>query len=843
MKVFRIILILCISWIGAQAQFIEPVKWKFDADLLEDGSYQLNFHAAIDDGWHLYSHYIEDGGPIPTTFYIEESTEYTTEGDLREFGEREAKFDEIFKMDLAWFSEAVTFSQRVQLADGVESTVVKGELEFMVCNDRECLPPEYIPFSFDLTGAGGGEEITDEATTGMNLEVSSEVSTSISGEAGFRETEPFKIPVNWSYRLYADEGSETSLTLEWKAELDEGWHIYSIFIDEGGPIPTTFYLEGNDNVSLIGDILESGEKITKQDDVFNMLLSWYGEEVVYIQKLEWTSREITTFNGSVEFMVCDDEQCLPPEDLPFEIDLGPINQDGQWVPFGLADEPPPRGDCDEGVPLIMCQNEFDDEFSQNDCTGHESHDEKKSYLLIFLLGFGGGFIALLTPCVFPMIPLTVSFFTKGGEKANARGVRNAVIYGISIIIIYVSLGLFVTLVFGPEMLNWIATDPIFNVFFFLIFVFFAISFFGYFDLTLPNSWTNRTDRIASKGGLIGIFFMAFTLALVSFSCTGPIIGSLIVEAVRQGVMGPFFGMLGFAIALALPFTLFAIFPKWMNSLPQSGGWLETVKKFLGFLELAFALKFLSTADLTRHWGILKYELFVGLWILIFLAMGLYLVGILKFRKEGVVKIGWIRRSIGLASLAFTAYMVIGVINQKPLLSGIAPPPGYSLFNPTDCPIGVNVCFKDYEEGMAYARQTNQPVMLDFTGHGCVNCRLMENNVWTDEEVNRLLNEYVIISLYVDDRKDLPEEKHYTSIATGRTKEIKKVGKYWHDFQFRHFGTLSQPYYVLVGPNKEVLNKPIAFSNKEDYKKFLECGLTNLEGICPECFSPVATRGN
>jgi len=823
MKHIKILLVTLIGWVSlTQAQILEPVKWSFEAVEAADNEFELQFKAVIDDGWHLYSHYIEDGGPIPTTFYFDEDPAFSLNGKITEEGDREAKYDDIFEMDLAWFKHSAVFSQKVSLVEGSTAAMVKGELEFMVCNDKECLPPEYIPFKFKIGGLPASEGAKEE-------EAGSETEAEVPAFQVHEEEEGvFLDPVKWSYR--ASDDTDGSLILEWKADLDVGWHIYAHDIGDDGPIPTTFYYDEGPLHVPVGDLEEIGDKITKFDEVFEMELSWYGETVTFTQVVDWKDAISTEFKGSVEFMVCDEKQCLPPEEIDFVIDL---ENKGTWVPFGRSNFIPVDSGCEE-LPQIMCPGQFDEGLAHNDCSGSPVEETTKNYWLIFLIGFGGGLIALLTPCVFPMIPLTVSFFTKGADKANSKGIRNAFIYGISIVVIYVSLGLIVTLGFGPEMLNWIATDPIFNVFFFLIFVFFAFSFFGYYELTLPQSWTNKTDQIASKGGLIGIFFMAFTLALVSFSCTGPIIGSLIVEAVKQGVMGPFFGMLGFAVALALPFTLFAIFPKWLNSLPQSGGWLNSVKVFLGFLELAFALKFLSTADLTKHWGFLKYEIFIGLWIIIFLLMGLYFIGAVRFPHDSKTKVGQLRRGFGMVSILFSAYLLFGMVQQKPLLGGIAPAPGYSLFNPSKCPIGVNVCFHDYEEGMEYARDVNKPVMLDFTGYGCVNCRLMENNVWTDPEVNKLLNEYVIISLYVDDRAELPLEQQYISTATGKAKEVKKVGKYWHDFQFRHFGTLSQPYYVLVGPNKEILNKPVAFTGKDEYLEFLSCGLNHLKGVCPDC---------
>jgi thiol:disulfide interchange protein len=454
--------------------------------------------------------------------------------------------------------------------------------------------------------------------------------------------------------------------------------------------------------------------------------------------------------------------------------------------------------------------------------------------MIFFFGFLGGLFALLTPCVFPMVPLTVSYFTKR-SKSRAEGIRNASIYSLSIIFIYVALGLLVTLAFGADALNALSTHWLPNTIFFVLFVAFAISFFGYYDIKLPSSWTNKTDAAADQGGLIGIFFMAFTLALVSFSCTGPIIGTLLVEASSGGnISGPLFGMTGFAVALALPFGLFSLFPTMLNALPRSGGWMNTVKVVLGFVELALAFKFLSKADLTQHWGILKYETFMVAVTACAIGMGAYLFGFIKFPHDHHK---WGRTSVsgyvtGALSFVLAGYIATGftvsdktqTYNTPALLSGIVPPACYSYFHPCDCPAGIQVCFKDYYEGVKYAQANQKPILLDFTGHACENCRKMEDQVWTDPKVNKLINEnYVLISLYVDDRKILPEV-----LTTADNRKLRTVGNLWAEFEMVNFGSQAQPLYILLAPDEKVLHLPIGATlgagGIEKYIKFLECGL-------------------
>ncbi len=623
-------------------------------------------------------------------------------------------------------------------------------------------------------------------------------------------------PVKW--KTDAERFAPDSATVTITAEIEEGWHIYNQGQNvKNGPIQTAFNFLPDSNYSLVGKTTE-GKPLSKPEPAFgNITVSYFEGQATFIQKISLQTSDSLKLGIEVTFMACSDEMCLPPETREFSatVEEGPAFVAA--APVAGSFEP-------EGSNLGMWA--------------------------IFFAGFAGGLLALLTPCVFPMLPLTVSFFTKQ-SKTRAKGIRNALIYAVSIIVIYVTLGLTISLSLGPDALNSLASNGIMNLAFFIIFVVFAMSFFGAFEITLPSKWLNASDKAADKGGLIGIFFMAFTLSLVSFSCTGPIIGSLLVQAAVNGnVTGPAIGMLGFAVALALPFALFAAFPGWLNSLPKSGGWLNSVKVILGFIELAFALKFLSAVDLSYHWGLITREVFIALWIAIFGLLGFYLLGKLRLPHDDEQK----KTSVaGLMSGAlvfgFVVYMVPGMWGAPlKLISGFPPPSFYNegwsiqsaaVTSPTKqpeiaavsddefhCPHGLN-CFHDYEAGMAYAKQVNKPVILDFTGWSCVNCRKMEDNVWSDKTVLGLLsNDYVLISLYVDDKTTLPENEQYISETTKR--KVKTIGNKWSDFQATHFKTNAQPFYVLIGHDGQMLAQPKGYDTSIDgYLKFLKDGLNNF----------------
>src|SRR5690554_793017 len=634
-------------------------------------------------------------------------------------------------------------------------------------------------------------------------------------------------PVKWETSY--EKIDETTYDLILEATIDEGWHLYSQeIIDDGeGPLPTEIsFLATENNFELIGKTSEP-DIPPVFDNVFDMEIKYFSDQATFKQRIKLTNIELKFIEAEVYYMACDDEKCLPPELKTLQIPL----KDNVTVTkksVELSDK-----DKELASQLVL------DLKGKENFQSLEEEESKKGFLTIFLLGFVGGLIALLTPCVFPMIPLTVSFFTKSAQDRK-KGTVNAILYGLFIFLIYLLLSLPFHLLdtVNPEVLNNISTNVALNVIFFIIFMVFAFSFFGYFELTLPSSWSAKMDSKATKiGGGVGIFFMALTLAIVSFSCTGPILGSLLGGALTSdgGAMQLTFGMGGFGLALALPFALFAMFPNWLNSLPKSGGWLNTVKVILGFAEIALAFKFLSNADLVEGWGLIKRELFIGLWIVIFAGLALYLFGLIRFPHDSPnQKIGFGRKTLAIITSVFVLYMIPGLTNHQEyknlkLLSGFPPPMFYSYYaQKSECPLGLN-CFKDWDEGVAYAKEHNKPILLDFTGWACVNCRKMEENVWSETEVYNLINDnYVLISLYVDDRKDLPEDKQFDFERTdGNVKKIKTIGDKWATFQIVNFQTASQPYYLLLSPDLEMLNIPKEYTDKEDYTQWLKMGLENF----------------
>ncbi|MDP5231617.1 MAG: thioredoxin family protein [Cellulophaga sp.] len=629
-------------------------------------------------------------------------------------------------------------------------------------------------------------------------------------------------PVIWSQEL--NKISETEYELVFKANIAQDWHVYSQFTAEGGSQPSEFeFINLGEDYELIGTTEES-ETITEYSEIFEVEETYFKENLTFKQKIKLLKPGLNQVNALLYYQVCK-EVCIPGE---------------QEFIFALGDEPIHLQDktVDERSKILSDELILDLKNKEALTDGvSEVINGNSSLWMIFGLGFLGGLIALLTPCVFPMIPLTVSFFTKqSGTKS--KGIINALLYGFFIVLIYFLFSLPFHLFdsVDSQILNTIATNVWLNVAFFLIFIFFAFSFFGYYELTLPSSWANKMDSASSKaGGVIGIFFMAVTLAIVSFSCTGPILGGLLGStALAEGDVATNLstGMLGFGVALALPFALFALFPAWLNSLPKSGGWMTTVKVVLGFLELALALKFLSNADLVGNWGILKREIFLGIWIILFALLALYLLGILRFPHDGPKqKLAPTHKLFAVVSIAFVLYLVLGLVKVIPLklLSGFPPPEFYSVFEQeNDCPLGVN-CFKDFDEGVAYAKKVNKPILLDFTGWACVNCRKMEENVWTAPDIYPMIkDDYVLISLYIDDRKELPALEQFDfKFASGRVKRIETVGQKWGTFQTLNFNAASQPYYVLLSPDLKVLNTEIQYSDAETYKAWLIKGLENF----------------
>ena len=596
-------------------------------------------------------------------------------------------------------------------------------------------------------------------------------------------------PVEWTFSQKVISADE--IELQFKADIEQGWYLYSQHLPEGvDAYPTEFNFVYSDNYELVNEMIEP-EPIRNPDPNFdNIILPYFKNEVVFRQRIKVNSSNDFKIVGDISFMSCDESQCVfpPPDSFSFDI-KGMEQENGMWW--------------------------------------------------LFFIAFLSGFAALLTPCVFPMIPMTVSFFTKQ-SKTKAKGIVNAIVYGISIIVIYVALGVGVSAIFGADALNNMATNVYFNIGFFLLLIVFGASFLGAFEIQLPTSWTNKSVEEEGRGGLIGIFFMAFTLALVSFSCTGPIVGTLLVEAAHGGYMGPIIGMLGFSLAIALPFAFFAAFPGWLNSLPQSGGWLNAVKVTLGFLEIALAFKFLSNADLVLQTHLLERELFIAIWIVIFGLLTMYLLGFLKFSHDSDLKyISVSRLSVAILTGTLTVYMIPGLWGAPLKIINAFPPPmqysespygigrsnSFELTSSIDHgstekgqhlgPQGIMV-FHDYNEGLAYAKEVGKPIVLDFTGWACVNCRKMEEQVWSDEAVKDILsNDVVLVSLYVDERKKLSNDEQYETTLAGKTKQVKTTGDKWMVLQANTYGTNSQPYYVFLNHDEVQMVEP---ANYQDYGK-------------------------
>jgi len=626
-----------------------------------------------------------------------------------------------------------------------------------------------------------------------------------------------------SFTTSVKKVSDDTYELITNSEIENNWRLYSQNLIDGGAIPTEFVFNQSDNFVLIDNVKES-ESITKFDPIFGINQSYFINSSSFTQSIKVKSSNLSTIKAIIAYQACDDMVCIFREsELIFNLD-GSIST--------IVNEDVNSLIIEDSNPLIL-------DLKNTDLLESYSNSESLSsnpYLNLLILGFLGGLLALLTPCVFPMIPLTVSFFTNKGSNSSL----NAFIYGSFIILIYISLSIPFHFIdsLDPEILNSISTNATLNVLFFIVFVVFAFSFFGFYEITIPSSWINSIDsKSNSIGGFIGIFFMALTLVLVSFSCTGPILGSLLVGSISSqgGAMQLTIGMLGFGIALALPFTLFALFPKLLNSLPKSGRWMNTFKVILGFLELGFAFKFLSNADLVEHWGLIKREIFIGIWVVISLLLFLYLIGVFKFPHESKsVNRSKFNIVLSLFFLSFAIYLSPALLpdgsNKAKLLSGFTPPSFYSVYPKTsDCPLGFQ-CFKDFESGLEFAKANNKPILLDFTGWACVNCRRIEENVWTEPEIFNLINDnYVLISLYVDDRKELKEDEKITlKYKSGKTKEITTIGEKSATFQALNFKSASQPFYVLLDTDLKILNSPIQYTSKEVYKAWLEEGLQNLK---------------
>lgn len=636
-------------------------------------------------------------------------------------------------------------------------------------------------------------------------------------------------------------GGEAELVF--KAAIEKGWHVYSVEVVEDGPTPATLNVEKIEGLKPVGGLKASPKAVKHFEEMFGTDVYYHENNVTFIQKYEITGDKCVV-EGYLEYGACNDVSCIPPTKVEFSFEKNvptqatPESQD-MSEDQETTESPEVLDDQEQSVTLQSEQVTpslwepvdvvpYEDLVKDSKGTADGTR-EPQSLWYIFLLGFSGGLLALFTPCVWPIIPMTVSYFLKShrtGKDGKKQGVKDAIIYGISIIVIYLALGLIVTAIFGANALNALSTNAVFNIFFFLLLVVFALSFFGLFEIRLPSSWSNKVDQKADNvGGLLGIFLMAFTLTLVSFSCTGPIIGFLLVEvSTMSSILGPAVGMFGFALALAIPFGLFAMFPSWLKQMPKSGGWMNTIKIVLAFIELFFAFKFLSVADMAYGWHILDREVFLIIWILIALALSLYLVGVYHFPSEGKPKkVHWVRWVLGVCSFAFAVYMVPGLWgNNLKAISAFTPPMSTQHWRLVDNEVKPQ--FHDYDEGMAYAKKVGKPVFVDFTGYGCVNCRKMEAAVWTDPDVQeRLTNDFVLIQLFVDDKTALEEP-----VTMPDGKKLRTVGDRWSYLQSSKFGAQTQPFYVILDHEGKVMDGSYSFDEVPlHFLRFLNDGLNSF----------------
>jgi len=799
-KFFKLFLVLFIASISAFSQdgFDEPVTWKTHAEKINETEYYLVFEAKIEDKWHLYSQYNPEGASLPIEFDSEQK------GKLFDFvgkaleSETHKEFSEVWKKEEIFFSKKGTLKQKIKL---LKSDVKEVEITLygQACK-KSCVQIEKTA-KFDLSKAISIKEITTD-----NLDAFSISNNKTTKNTKLNDDNPI------IFTTSVEKINDKEYYLVYKAKLADKWHLYSQYNPEGASDPVVIDSEQKGKLfDFVGKALESEthkefSKVWKKEEIY------FSNEAILKQKIKLLKDNIKELEVSLYGQVCK-TGCIQVEET---------------VKFDLTKA--------TAVTEMKSSN------------SNKPKKEKKGMLMLFIGSFFAGLAALLTPCVFPMIPMTVSFFTKQ-SKSKAQGIRNAVIYGLAIIFIYVVIGLLVSVIFGADALNELSTNPWFNIIFFVLLVVFAISFLGAFEIMLPNSWANKVDSQADRGGIIGILFMALALAIVSFSCTGPLVGSALVAAASTGeYLAPIVSMLGFSMAIALPFALFAAFPGWLNSLPKSGGWLNTVKVVLGFLELALAFKFLSNADLVLDTHYLERETFLAIWIAVFGALTLYLFGKIKLPHDSPldhISVG--RLMLGLFTLTFVVYMIPGLWGAPlKIISGFPPPINYS-----ESPYGVgnsqgvgNIqilpegsvygphgipSFEDFEEGLAYAKKVGKPILLDFTGKACVNCRKMEEQVWSNPTVlNILKNEVVLISLYVDYKKVLPIEEQYISKDTG--KKIRTVGNKWSDFQMKHYKSNAQPYYVILNHDSLVpLNSFTAYDPDIDlYLNWLKEGIDKFK---------------
>ena len=802
MKKLITLLLLCVSSFAVHAQVNNPVEWTSEIEKISDTEFNLIYKAEIQTKWRLYSQYLEENSGFPTEFMydsIQQANDFNLVGKNKE-SKGITKFDKVFQAKLTYFTGTATFTQKVKVTNPDAHTITS-EVIYQSCDDEKCVLGDET-FTFKIPGR---KAVTE--SPGAKQEADG---TATNGSAYQNEQPKVFDPVQWSSEVYKLPNDEYELVM--KATVEDKWHLYSQkSYGDDGPFPTEFtFLDEGKKYTTVGKVEESETKEVF-DKVFNKKISFYEGKATFTQKIKVTDTVLKNINAEVLFMVCDDEKCLPPTVKEIKFDLKNAKKDklnrSLWSTFFIA----------------------------------------------FILGFG----VLLTPCVFPMIPMTVSFFTKQ-SKNRAAGIRNALLYGLFVIVIYTGLGTAMSALFGSNFMYDLSTGVTFNLIMFFVLLIFAFSFMGAFEIMLPNSWMNKVDQQSNRGGIIGIFFMALALAVVSFSCTFPIAGTALLEAATIGGITPIISMLGFSTAIAIPFALFAVFPGWLNSLPKSGGWLNTVKVVLGFLELAFAFKFLSMVDIVLGTHFLDREVFLAIWIAIFGTLAMYLFGKLQLPHDSPLqKISVGRASLGMLVLAFTLYLLPGLWGAPlKLISGFPPPMnGYS-----ESPYGVGykkrvqasvnysdakkndtpkieieeevshegphgiIAFLDYEKGLEYAKKVNKPVMIDFTGITCVNCRKMEEQVWTEGNILSMIqNDVVLISLYADNRTELPKEEQYESKATGN--RVKTIGDKWKEFQQVRYNTNAQPLYVIQDVNGKDITEPVAYTpDPVEYEKWLKDGI-------------------
>ncbi|HRH69825.1 MAG TPA: protein-disulfide reductase DsbD family protein [Flavobacteriales bacterium] len=794
----------------------EPTRWSISAEQIGD-DWNLVFTARIEHGWSVYStNNYGDMGPWPTSIKVDPTAGRTIVGVPTETGHKVIEgVDEMFGMVVKKFKEEAVFTQRIKVDD--PSAPVTGSFEYMTCNDEMCLPPTTVFF------------IVPGLTSGK-FELSG---FPIKGDALTKAVPAVQEPVVWT--LATEKVKDGLWRLRYTAAVQDGWYIYSQESFGDGPIPTSFVLDSAvAHARFMAKAVEDGKEMHQgMDEMFGIEVRKYEHAVSFAQEV-YVTDEAKDITGVVNYQACDDTQCIFPDPVPFTVNLstGAISIGVKTVTAG--------GECKYKLSTVDLDSPVVPAPVAEGGDGASAIAEGPDpFWLTFLKGFLGGLLALITPCFFPMIPLTVSFFTKG-EQSKKKGIMNGLLYGFFIFAIYVLCALPFHLVdsISGDIFNDISTNQWLNAVFFIVFLVFAFSFFGYYEITLPSSWVNRMDQNASKyTGVLGTFFMALVLVLVSFSCTGLILGTLLAGTVAEGPWPLTVGLAGFGLALALPFALFAMFPSWLNSLPRSGGWLNSVKVVLGFAEVALAFKFLSNADLVKQWHIVPYELFMVVWIVCSIGIVLYLFGVIRFPHDSPVKS---RSALRWGFIALftvvTGYLAFGLRVDKEkgtftplaLMSGLAPPVWYSWILPAESEV-----FHDLDEALAHAKAVGKPVMLDFTGWACVNCRKMEEHVWPVDGVKEIIeNDYVLVSLYVDDKRELPKEQQHEYVTcTGKQKLILTKGNKWSTVQLETFVISSQPYYALLSPEGKLLTDPVGYTpDVTEYKSFLERGLEGMRTL-------------